>query len=74
MKDNAIVILLKLMGRNQFTQKKLSDNSGVHSNTINNWIARGNNPTADKWMACVEGMGYQIILEKKDGDERVVIS
>jgi hypothetical protein len=67
MKDNAVLTLGKLIRHSDMTRKDVAHAAGLHYGTVCNWFCAGINPTADRWIACIEALGYEVKVEKKDG-------
>lgn len=61
---NAVQTLMKLQKETDTRTSEVAKNTGIRPTTIYSWIG-GANPTVDKWVACIESMGYEIKIEKK---------
>ena len=62
---NAVQTLIKLKNESNTKISEIADSTGVPRNTIYSWVG-GANPTVDKWVQCIESMGYEIKIEKKN--------
>lgn len=62
---NAVQTLIKLQNETNTKISEIADSTGVPRNTIYSWVG-GANPTVDKWVQCIESMGYEIKIEKKN--------
>lgn len=61
---NAVQTLIKLQKETSTKTSEIAKSTGVRPTTIYSWLG-GANPTVDKWVACIESMGYEVNIEKK---------
>ena len=65
MKYTAIQTLIRLQKESQTTSFYMANKAGIGPNTVYNWL-NGINPTADRWVKCIEAMGYEVKIQKKE--------
>lgn len=56
--------LLRLI-RECKNRSELSRKSGVHMNTINNWLYEGIEPTISNAEKVLDALGYEIVIKEK---------
>jgi predicted transcriptional regulator len=64
MKDNAADTLSALIDESSMNRKTMSNRAGVAYTTVCSWLG-GKNPTVDKWVKCLDALGYEVKIEKK---------
>lgn len=65
---NAVQTLIKLQNETNTKISEIADNTGLPRNTLYSWVG-GATPTVDKWVQCIESMGYEIRIEKKNKEK-----
>lgn len=67
MKDNAADTLSSLIDGSSMNRKTMSNLAGVAYTTVCSWFS-GANPTVDKWVSCLDALGYEVKIVKKGAE------
>ena len=67
MKDNATDTLSSLVDESSMNRKTMSNLAGVAYSTVCSWFT-GTNPTVDKWVSCLDALGYEVKIVKKGSE------
>jgi predicted transcriptional regulator len=65
MNYTAIQTIIRLQKESDITSFNMAKRAGISPNTVYNWL-NGINPTADRWVKCIEAMGYEVKIQKKE--------
>ena len=67
MKDNAVNTLNHFIGSGSISRKAMCRKAGVAYTTVCSWFS-GANPTVDKWVSCLDALGYEVKIVKKGAE------
>lgn len=67
MKDNAVDTLTHFINSSTTNRKAMCKKAGVAYTTVCSWFS-GANPTVDKWVSCLDALGYEVKIVKKGAE------
>lgn len=63
---DAGTMIKQIRQEKNLSRRDLSDITGYHENSINNWEHGLSVPKVDSWIDVIETMGYKVIVVRKE--------